>query len=175
MELSIGKVSKMFGVSRTALLYYDSLGLLKPSARSGSGYRMYNDSDIDRLGHIILLRKTGVPLEEIARLLEASDLNIMSSLLKRLGQLNYEIEAIKEQQNMIVRIINSSRLYHGERQVDKTVWKAILENAGINEENGDKWHADFEKHSPEQHHKFLGLLGFSEEEISEIRDYYREL
>lgn len=174
MTISVGKVAKMFGISRTALLYYDSLGLLKPSARSEAGYRLYDNSDIDRLRQIMLFREAGVPLEEITTLLEANDMNIASVLLKRLGELNSEIETIKNQQDMIVRIIRSSRLHADRRKVDRETWKSILKVAGINEENAEKWHAGFERHSPGQHHNFLNLLGFSEEEILVIRANYQK-
>lgn len=171
--LSVGKVAKMFGISRTALLYYDSIGLMKPSARNDAGYRLYDGDDISRLRQIMLFREAGVQLEEIATLLEANEMNIASALLKRLGELNSEIEAIKSQQDMIVRIIRSSRLHAEKRNVDREGWKSILKAAGINEDNAEKWHAGFERHSPEQHHNFLALLGFSEEEITDIRSNYR--
>ena len=54
--MTIGKLSKVFGFSRSTLLYYDKIGLIRPSARSKSGYRLYNDKDVSRLEQIIILR-----------------------------------------------------------------------------------------------------------------------
>lgn len=122
----------------------------------------------------MLFKHAGVPLEEMATLLEANDVSIASVLLKRMGELNSEIEAIKDQQDMIVKIIRSSRLHAEYRKVDRETWKAILKGAGINEENAEKWHTGFERNSPEQHHKFLALLGFSKDEITEVRARYQK-
>ena len=46
--LTVGKLSEKFGLSRTALLYYDRIGLLTPAGRSESGYRLYDDAAIER-------------------------------------------------------------------------------------------------------------------------------
>lgn len=173
MELSVGKLAEMFGISRTALLYYETIGLLKPSARSKAGYRLYSDADGARLGQIMLFRKAGVSLEDISALIDANDTSIASLLFKRLGELNSAIEAIKMQQDMIVRIIRSTRLHADRRKIGMEKWTMILKDAGINEANADKWHRDFEEHSPGQHRKFLELLGFGSDEISNIRKRYR--
>lgn len=60
MASSVGKVSKMFGISRTALLYYDKIRLLSPASRSASGYRLYSQADITRLKQIFILKNAGV-------------------------------------------------------------------------------------------------------------------
>src|SRR6185369_4451961 len=42
---SISKLARTCDLSRSTLLYYDRLGLLKPSGRTASGYRYYTDAD----------------------------------------------------------------------------------------------------------------------------------
>ena len=49
MALTVGRLAKRFGLSRSTLLYYDRLGLLCPSGRSGGDYRLYEDADAQRL------------------------------------------------------------------------------------------------------------------------------
>ena len=46
MKLKIGELAARSGVTVRALHHYDSIGLLRPSARSDAGYRLYNRDDI---------------------------------------------------------------------------------------------------------------------------------
>ena len=65
---TVGELARSHGLSRSTLLYYDRIGLLKPSGRTPSGYREYTDRDEERLGQICLYRRTGLSLAEIRRL-----------------------------------------------------------------------------------------------------------
>ncbi|MFD3836162.1 MerR family transcriptional regulator [Streptomyces sp. NPDC058642] len=67
----IGEVARRSGVSARMLRHYESLGLLRPSARTGSGYREYSGDDIRRIFHIESLRSLGLSLREIGRALDA--------------------------------------------------------------------------------------------------------
>jgi DNA-binding transcriptional MerR regulator len=58
------------GVTVRALHHYDRLGLLEPSGRTGSGHRLYTDSDLARLEQIVVLKSVGLPLKEIRSLLD---------------------------------------------------------------------------------------------------------
>ena len=49
MAYKVGTVAKLAGVSVRTLHHYDELGLLEPSGRSESGYRLYTDPDLERL------------------------------------------------------------------------------------------------------------------------------
>ena len=49
---SISRIARACGLSRSTLLYYDRVGLLRSSARTGSGYRVYNEKDLSRLARI---------------------------------------------------------------------------------------------------------------------------
>src|SRR2546425_8469805 len=66
----IQEFAKLAGVTVRALHHYDRLGLLKPSGRSRSGYRLYGDCDLVRLEQIVVLKLLGLPLKEIARVLK---------------------------------------------------------------------------------------------------------
>ncbi len=52
------------------LRHYESLGLVRPSGRTGSGYREYSREDIQRVFHIESLRSLGLSLREIGRALD---------------------------------------------------------------------------------------------------------
>ncbi|WP_066948658.1 MerR family transcriptional regulator [Streptomyces lushanensis] len=66
----IGEVSRRSGVSARMLRHYESLGLVRPSARTGSGYREYSAQDIRRIFHVESLRTLGLSLHEIGRALD---------------------------------------------------------------------------------------------------------
>lgn len=46
--MTVNDVSKMTGVSIRTLQYYDNIGLLKPSGRTDTGYRLYDDTALER-------------------------------------------------------------------------------------------------------------------------------
>ncbi|MEU3081148.1 MerR family transcriptional regulator [Streptomyces albidoflavus] len=66
----IGEVARRSGVSARMLRHYESLGLVRPSGRTGSGYREYSVADIRRILHIESLRSLGLSLREIGRALD---------------------------------------------------------------------------------------------------------
>ncbi|WP_437057879.1 HEAT repeat domain-containing protein [Streptomyces sp. enrichment culture] len=66
----IGEVARRSGISARMLRHYESLGLVRPSARTGSGYREYSGADIRRIFHIESLRSLGLSLKETARALD---------------------------------------------------------------------------------------------------------
>lgn len=57
------------GVTVRTLHFYDRLGLLSPSARTGSGYRLYGEADLERLEQILALRFVRFRLDHIKKLL----------------------------------------------------------------------------------------------------------
>jgi DNA-binding transcriptional MerR regulator len=67
-ELTIQEVAKRTGISIDTLRYYERIGLLDPVRRDQSGYRRYSQQDLDWIGLLMALRKTGMPLAQMARL-----------------------------------------------------------------------------------------------------------
>ena len=66
---TVGQAARLGGVTIRTLHHYESIGLLMPSDRSSTGYRLYSESDLDRLTRILYYRELGFALEEIAALL----------------------------------------------------------------------------------------------------------
>ncbi|MFE6772214.1 MerR family transcriptional regulator [Streptomyces fimicarius] len=66
----IGEVARRSGVSARMLRHYESLGLVRPSGRTGSGYREYSGADIQRIFHVESLRAMGLSLREVGRALD---------------------------------------------------------------------------------------------------------
>ena len=71
--LTVGQVAETFGVTVRTLHHYDEIGLLHPTERTHAGYRLYTGEDLQRLGTIVLYRRLGFPLEEVAELLDGAD------------------------------------------------------------------------------------------------------
>ena len=71
--MTVNKVSKLTGVSIRTLQYYDNIGLLKPANYSESGYRLYDDTDMERLQQILLFKELEFPLKDIKTIIDSSD------------------------------------------------------------------------------------------------------
>src|SRR6476620_8221294 len=89
----VGELAKRTGVSVRALHHYDEIGLLAPSSRSASRYRLYDREDVVRLQQIKSLRQLGFSLEEIRELLAARRLT-------PLGVVEMHLQRVKEQMEL---------------------------------------------------------------------------
>ena len=63
--LTVTQLARRCGVSRTTLLYYESIRLIPPPPRSGSNYRYYNEADVQRLLQIRSYRDAGLTIDDI--------------------------------------------------------------------------------------------------------------
>lgn len=81
---TVGQAARLGGVTVRALHHYEQIGLLVPSERSGSGYRLYRPADLDRLTRILYYRELGFALDDIATLLaDAADPAALEAHLDR--------------------------------------------------------------------------------------------
>ena len=157
------------GLSRSTLLYYDSLRLISPSARSQANYRLYSDDDMRRLERVCIYREAGVSLEEIGQILRLDENTERSVLEKTMEMLNRQARSIQEKQVKI-----SALLQNNEDELDASFWldKEFVVSALISADfSGDtllKFHEILEGESREKHQKFLNLLGFTEAEMKYI-------
>lgn len=65
----IGELAKHCDVKADTLRFYEKHGLLAPSMRTESGYRMYSENDAERLRFILRAKTVGFTLKEITELL----------------------------------------------------------------------------------------------------------
>jgi DNA-binding transcriptional MerR regulator len=66
---TIGEVARLAHVSVRTLRHYDAVGLLRPSARSAAGYRLYDRADLERLQQVLGYRELGFRLTDIRRVM----------------------------------------------------------------------------------------------------------
>ena len=67
MLLRAGELAKRTGLTVRALHHYDTIGLLCPTGRTDSGYRLYSRDDVARLHGIQTLRRMGLSLADAAQ------------------------------------------------------------------------------------------------------------
>lgn len=68
--LKINEVEALVGITKKNIRFYEEKGLLSPRRNSDNGYRDYGEAEVDALQRIKLMRKLGVPIEEIRRMQE---------------------------------------------------------------------------------------------------------
>jgi len=170
---SISTLAQTFGLSRSTLLYYDRLGLLPPSGRTGAGFRSYTDKDQRRLERICHFREAGLTLKEIRAVLSSGGKPGAKLLEKRMREAAGSILDLRNQQRLLagmLRRIASGRLLP---TVDKKLWVEMLRAAGMDQNAMERWHTEFEQRAPESHHEFLLSLGIPPEEVARIRRWSR--
>lgn len=64
--IKVGELAERTGLTVRTLHYYEEIGLLVPSHRSGAGHRLYTAEDVGKLHRIALLRGLGLTLEQVA-------------------------------------------------------------------------------------------------------------
>jgi MerR family transcriptional regulator, thiopeptide resistance regulator len=177
--LSVTKLARHCGVSRTALLYYESIGLMPPPARTGGNYRCYSEEDAERLKRIRAYRNAGLSLEDIRAILKATGrrgreaAGSASGVLKRrLVELDAEIEALRAHQQAILKLLGVRALGKAD-MITKEKWVSIMRSCGFTEEQMHRWHAEFERSAPEDHQEFLEFLHIPPAEIKTIRERSR--
>lgn len=166
---TISALARRFHLSRSTLLYYDRIGLLRPSGRTSKAYRQYGDAEVVRLEQICLYRRAGVPLAEIRKLLEGPEQALAPILEKHLQNLEQDIQQLRARQRLIAGLLRNPSLLESHPAMDKATWVSLLRASGFTEADMDRWHIAFEATDPAGHLRFLAFLGLSGEEVAAIR------
>jgi DNA-binding transcriptional MerR regulator len=126
--------ARLAGVTVRALHHYDRLGLLKPTRRTASGYRLYGERDFARLQQIVTLKFVGFSLKQIKNVLDrdtrdlATTLRIQRIILLEKGrQVESAVRAIEE----------AERLIEGGTEPGREVFAKIIEV--IEMQNNTDW------------------------------------
>lgn len=101
----IGEISKIYGIGRDSLMYYEDIGILKPF-RDKNGYRMYKLSDIWRLNLIKELRSLNFPMKKIKEYLDDRNIESTKEILnKEIILIDEKIEELLSyKQNIMKRL-----------------------------------------------------------------------
>src|SRR5690242_4817369 len=141
----VREFAKLAGVTVRALHHYDRLGLLKPSRRTGSSYRLYTERDLARLEEIVVLKFLGIPLKEIRPLLEQQ--SGLADALRRQQRVLREKRQQLEQ--AMTTIAAAERSVRSDTGPDWALFRHVIQE--IEMQNETDWTGKY--HSPEAKEK----------------------
>jgi MerR family transcriptional regulator, thiopeptide resistance regulator len=169
---TVTQLARRCGLSRTALLYYESIGLMPSPQRSGGNYRCYGDADMRRLLQIRAYRDAGLKLEDIRVVLKTNSDRLGGDargvLKRRLLELDAEITTLRAHQQAILKLLEHKALRKAE-MISKEKWVSVMRGCGFSDEQMHRWHAEFERSAPDEHQEFLEFLHIPAAEIKTIR------
>lgn len=123
-------------------------------------------------------RDAGLSLADIASALDADPADrghgtgettpLNAILEERLEELHREMVALRNQRTIITGLLGLDSLPEA-TPITRELWTSLLTDAGFSEDDMRRWHADFERTAPEQHARFMKVLGIPPSEIGLIR------
>ena len=131
--MNIGEASKATGVTAKMIRYYESIGLMPKVVRTGSGYRVYSESDIHTLRFIRRARDLGFSIESITKLLRLwqnrnrSSSNVKSVTTEHIGALR---KRISEMEAMVRTLEHLATHCHGDQRPDCPILDDLAKPAG---------------------------------------------
>ena len=87
---TVTEVSKITGVSVRTLHHYDAIGLLRPTAVTEAGYRLYGEEALGRLQTILLFRQLQFPLKQIKEILDSPHFDPQAALAQQIELLELQ-------------------------------------------------------------------------------------
>ena len=142
-QFTTGEIAKRCGVSVRTVQYYDTRGILTPSALSEGGRRLYSEDDLSRMRVICFMRELGLPLDAIGQLLAEPDPGSVIDLLidqqaqVLRGELDERQEKLakletlrRELRSTEVRTVESigdiAKTMQGKKKLQKMRWTMLL-------------------------------------------------
>jgi len=175
--LTVTKLARRCGMSRTALLYYESVGLMPAPRRNDGNYRCYGETDLRRLQQIRAYRNAGLKLDDIRAMMKSNPDrrggDAAGVLKRRLLELDAEIGTLRAHQQAILKLLEHDALGRA-KMITKEKWVSIMKTCGFTNEQMNSWHAEFERSAPAEHQEFLEFLHIPPAEIKAIRENSRK-
>src|SRR5690606_3519634 len=112
---TVGEVARLARITVRTLHHYDEIGLLVPSQRSESGYRLYTAEDLTRLHQILLFRALGFSLESIRGLLDDPRADRRRALQEQRQAL---LDRIEQTRSLIAAVDDALRALDGGVEMD---------------------------------------------------------
>ena len=136
---TVGEVARLAHVSVRTLHHYDRLGLLRPSARTDAGYRLYAAPDLERLQQVLLYRELGLSLARIAELVTAPEFDRAAALREQRALL----EARRERLGAVIGLVDRTlATLRGETTMtDEDLFEAFgdFDPAAHDDEARERW------------------------------------
>ncbi len=152
---TVNELSKITGLSKRTIRYYDQINLLKPEVISESGYRLYGNKSLEILQQILIFRELNVPLEDIKEILDNKQLDKLQLLKSHKQLLILKRDHLNDVISLVDKIINNGD------------GKMSFEEFNINKiEQTMKHNAEFLKN----YDKSLYDEGFNEKALNSIKE-----
>ena len=123
--LKVGELAALANLTVRTLHHYDSIGLLRPSARSDAGYRLYDRDDVARLHRIQALRAFGMSLSDIGLTLDSPAGSPLAIVDRQLESLEVRMAEARRLRDQLLRV--REQLVRGTAP-DLSTWLTTLEN-----------------------------------------------
>lgn len=123
MLLKIGELAKRIGVTVRTLHHYDAIGLVKPSARSEAGYRLYDRSDVARLHRIQALRGLGLSLAETGIMLDGDGADLRAVIRQQISGIEQQLTRAAALRDRLTAL---DAQLAGDNEPDLDEWLATL-------------------------------------------------
>ena len=110
--LTIGGLARAGEVPTSTVRYYERVGLLRPSARSPSNYRLYSQEDLHRLRFIRAAQAIGFTLDDVKELLRPARCEKVQELIeRRLGHVAGRMRDLRHVQRVLHRSLEVCRAH----------------------------------------------------------------
>lgn len=109
--MKIGELVKRHGVSVDTIRFYEKQLLLRPSARSEAGYRLYLEADSQRLAFILRAKSVGFSLQQIHELLQIEDnksqwqcSDVKDKVQQKIGEIGKQLAELQQFQQALQQL-----------------------------------------------------------------------
>lgn len=107
MTYTVSDVAGATGITVRTLHHYDEIGVLRPSERSPSGYRIYDEADLERLQEVLFFRELGFGLGEIRTSLADPSLDRRQVLLRQRSLMADQVKRFRQMVKAIDRALDA--------------------------------------------------------------------
>ena len=109
-DLTVGRVAELVGVSVRTLHHWDAIGLVRPSGRSWSGYRLYDADDVARIHRVLVYRELGLALARIGEILDDPAVDPREHLLRQRDLLDERIRRLERTARAVDEMIERTTM-----------------------------------------------------------------
>ncbi len=135
MEYTVQKLGRLAGISTRTLRYYDEIGILKPARINSSGYRIYGQTEVDRLQQILFFRELGVSLDSIKNIVLSSSFDGVEALRQHHIKL---LEKKEQLETLIMNVEKTIAMSEGRiKMTDQEKFEGFKQN--LIDENEEKY------------------------------------
>ena len=119
--MNIGTIARQAGLPTKTVRYYADIGLVKPSGRSEAGYRIYTETELNKLRFVRSARSFGFTVEECRELLglyedrDRSSRDVKRMALQRIGEIEDKMTELRTLHDELSRLAMSC---HGDDRAD---------------------------------------------------------